>query len=1000
MKTDSLQRSSKAQIIHLRLNTAKIIRLIHAFLLLSYTLSAFGGEPTKPLSELQRDLVNLRFGMFIHFNPCTFLDPPDRLMYDHAPPRQGKDGVLGTADDLSPGLFNPKKLDCGQWADAAVSAGMKFAVLTTKHHDGFCLWPSKYSDYTVAQGFKRDVVREFTDAFRKRGLKVGLYYSIRDRTVGIADKAHGGVSPAQIQLIKNQLTDLLTQYGPILYIVFDAWGNGWHESPTFNDISYGDIYYHIKSIQPNCLVLNHSSEREVNDAPQLELTCNVKLPPGANWPAVGGNVIQKAWFWDPTCPTEEVKSVRWIVDEQLIPYNKRNTVFQLNCAPNRDGLMDDNVVKRLAEVGKAWTPPPPLERIPDSWKDWPVPLPIAAGPFQPTAESLKQYRCPEWFRDAKFGIWAHWGPQSVPGQGDWYARKMYEEGSDDYKFHVQHYGHPSKFGYKDIVALWKAEKFDPDRLVELYKRAGAKYLVAQGVHHDNFDLWNSKHHKWNAVNMGPHKDIVGLWAGAARKQGLRFGVSEHLERSYSWFNTNKGADKTGPLAGVPYDGNDPKYADFYFPPHEDTSVSYPVDPPVWWKKEWFDRVQDLVDSYHPDLLYTDGGIPFGEVGRSIVAHFYNANLKQHAGKLEAVYNIKAGLAGHGEYIDGAAVEECEMFSLNYLKKEPWQTEDATPAWYYDSKARCKSTAEIVNLLVGNVSKNGNLLLVVTQFPDGRLQPEAEQLLEQMAAWNAINGEAIYGTRPWNICGEGSDGGLDYNFVANAPEIRFTTKGNVLYAITLGWPADGTVLIHSLAKAYGTDVRKIKKLTVLGCDSKIEWSETPEGLRVQLPEKMPNELTAVVKLELDSPASDMAGYADKLPKSLASGKPATASSVFGVDVPSQAVDDNPGTCWSSCWLYQGNKINTWLEVDLGVPQTISSALLCEAYGDRIEEFSLQYWDHDQWKTFVTGTKVGKCWRKSFVPISAQRVRILVPKASSNPGLKEFRLFAEPLKAQAK
>lgn len=347
--------------------------LLAALSLLAVAAPAASAAPAKSLQELQLDLVNLRFGMFVHFNPCTFLEEKDRLMRDHAPPRQGKDGLLGTDDDLDPALFNPTKLDTGQWADAAVSAGMKFAVLTTKHHDGFCLWPSRYSDYTVAQGFRRDVVREFTDAFRRRGLKVGLYYSIRDRTAGIGDQTHGGVSPEKVQLIKNQLAELLTQYGPILYIVFDAWGNNWHESPTFSDLSYGEIYYYIKSIQPDCLVLNHSSAREVNDAPQLELHAGVKLPEGVDWPAVGGNTIQDLWFWFPGCETAPLKSVDWIVNQQLVPFNRRNVVFQLNCAPNPDGLMDENVLARLADVGKAWTPPPPLDHIPDTWKDWPVP---------------------------------------------------------------------------------------------------------------------------------------------------------------------------------------------------------------------------------------------------------------------------------------------------------------------------------------------------------------------------------------------------------------------------------------------------------------------------------------------------------------------------------------------------------------------------------------------------------------------------------------------------
>ncbi len=332
-----------------------------------------GKEPAKPLEQLQLDLVNLRFGMFIHFTPTTYLDLPDQLEPDHAPPRQGKDGILGTADDLSPNLLNPAKLDCGQWADAAKSAGMKFGVLTTKHHDGFCLWPSKYSDYTVAQGCKRDVVREFSDAFHKRGLKVGLYYSIRDRTGKIADSQHDGVSPEKIQLIKNQLTELLTGYGPILCIIFDAWGNTWHQSPTFSDIPYAEIYNHIKSIQPNCLVLNISRLRSVSDVPQIEMHAGMGLPTGQDWPAVGCDTMQANWFWRTNYPTSPIRSVQWIVQEKLIPLNQRNVVFQLNCSPNRDGLMDDNVVARLAEVGKAWAPPAPLERVPDSWKDWPVP---------------------------------------------------------------------------------------------------------------------------------------------------------------------------------------------------------------------------------------------------------------------------------------------------------------------------------------------------------------------------------------------------------------------------------------------------------------------------------------------------------------------------------------------------------------------------------------------------------------------------------------------------
>jgi alpha-L-fucosidase len=247
-------------------------------------------------------------------------------------------------------------------------------------------------------------------------------------------------------------------------------------------------------------------------------------------------------------------------------------------------------------------------------------LPIAAGQFEPTMDSLANYRCPEWFRDAKFGIWAHWGPQAVPMMGDWYARRMYIQGDRDYEDHLKRYGHPSEHGYKDIIPLWKAEKWDPDRLMQLYKRAGAKYFVSMGSHHDNFFLWNSKLHRWNSVQMGPHRDVVGEWQKAAKKYGLHFGVSEHLGASFTWFQPSHSADKTGPQAGVPYDGADPNNWDLYhFPAEPGDTGWYSTNPK--WHQQWYDEIKELVDNYHPDLLYTDGGVPFGnEVGRSMIAH--------------------------------------------------------------------------------------------------------------------------------------------------------------------------------------------------------------------------------------------------------------------------------------------------------------------------------------------------------------------------------------------
>ena len=468
------------------------------------------------------------------------------------------------------------------------------------------------------------------------------------------------------------------------------------------------------------------------------------------------------------------------------------------------------------------------------------------GPFAPDWESLRQYRCPDWFRDAKFGIWAHWGPQSVPGAGDWYARNMYIEGHAQYLHHVKTYGHPSKFGFKDIVALWTADQFDPDRLMELYVRAGAKYFVAQGVHHDNFDNWNSRHHRWNAVKKGPKKDIVGLWRAAALKRGLRFGVTEHLERSYCWFNTNKGRDQSGPLAGVPYDGNDPAHAEFYFPPHPDTSFAYPVNPPEWWPRQWFLRIQDLVDQYEPDLLYTDGAVPFGETGRKLVAHFYNGNIRRHGGRSEAVYAVKnAGAVrqrgDQGDYRDGVGVLDIERGVVKEIRAEPWQTDTCIGDWFYKTGIRYKSAPEIIQMLADVVSKNGNLLLNFPQRADGTLDDSEERILADLADWMAVNGEAIHGTRPWRIYGEGPT-----QFAAGTmaekegrtftpQDFRFTEKPGVLYAICLAAPAPSAALtVRSLSSGQPA----VTSVALLGCRETLRWSCDAAGLHVQLPAMLP------------------------------------------------------------------------------------------------------------------------------------------------------------------
>lgn len=471
--------------------------------------------------------------------------------------------------------------------------------------------------------------------------------------------------------------------------------------------------------------------------------------------------------------------------------------------------------------------------------------PIAPGPFQPTMDSLKQYTAPKWFRDAKFGIWAHWGPQAVPMDGDWYARNLYNQGSEQYNDHLERYGHPSVAGYKDIIPLWKAEKWDPDRLMKLYKEAGAHYFVSMGSHHDNFFLWNSKLHRWNSVQMGPHRDVVGEWQQAAKKYGLPFGVSEHLGASFTWFQMAHGADKTGPKAGVPYDGADPKYWDLYHFPAKPGDTGWYSNDPRWWK-EWYADIRELVDNYHPDLLYSDGGVPFGnEVGLSMIAHFYNANAAVHHGQVEAVYNCK-------QVSDGRWVQDLERGVMGGIDPNPWQTDTSIGDWFYNRNWKFRPVSWVVHTLVDNVSKNGNLLLNVVLRPDGSLDPEVETMLHDLAVWSRTHGEAIYGSRPWTVYGEGSvkarGGAFKEDYTYTAKDIRFTTQGKTLYALAMGWPSDGKVTIRSLARPTGESVNKIKSIRLLGYKDPIKWVQTPDALTVYLPTKPVSELTAGLRIE--------------------------------------------------------------------------------------------------------------------------------------------------------
>jgi alpha-L-fucosidase len=485
-------------------------------------------------------------------------------------------------------------------------------------------------------------------------------------------------------------------------------------------------------------------------------------------------------------------------------------------------------------------------------------LPMSKGKFKPTDESLKQYECPEWFRNAKFGIWSVWGPISVARQGDWYSKKIYEHdyfdcekneyhrASGQYKYHLAHYGHPSEFGFKDLIPLWKAEKWNPEEQMKLFKRAGAKYFVTIATHHDNFFLWNSKLHKWNAANMGPEKDLVGLWKEAAKKEGLFFGVTEHLGASYNWFQVAHGADQLGDKAGVPYDGANPAYWDLYHEPSKPGDREWLTNDPKR-QRDWYDRIQELIDNYLPDLLYSDSALPFGDVGRTLIAHYYNqdANRKKAKG---VVYTCK-------EESDSRWVRDYELGVAEGISEFPWQTDTNLGDWIYREGMRYRTAKQVIQMLIDIVSKNGNLLLDVVQTPEGDIDEAQIRILEEIAAWMQDNAPAIFDTRPWKVYGEGpsvtelQEKGQFHGIkdVRNykAGDLRFTAKGNTIYAFCMEKP-ESDIHISSLGLQTATG-RKVKSISLLGSKEKIKWTQNKDEILIQRPEQLPEYSTVVFEI---------------------------------------------------------------------------------------------------------------------------------------------------------
>ncbi|MFP5235259.1 MAG: alpha-L-fucosidase [Acidobacteriota bacterium] len=561
-------------------------------------------------------------------------------------------------------------------------------------------------------------------------------------------------------------------------------------------------------------------------------------------------------------------------------FNKLHQTYEEFCAtPENERVfyaLENGKIVQTKLNNADWSPTAwgsPGELPGGSWDGVPMQAPVGGlngeGPYQANWDSLLHYDAPEWYRDAKFGIWAHWSPQCVPEDGDWYARNMYEEGSPNYRYQMEHYGHPSKFGYKDLCAQWTLLNWEPEALIERYKNAGARLFIALANHHDGFDAWGSKHQPWNAVNHGPHRDVVGEWAAAARRKGMRFGVTVHQARNWWWFQTSHNADKKGQLAGVPYDGRMTKAegkGQWWdgLDPQRLYGVKHPKDalPDASYVKNFYDRTRDLIDQHDPDLLYFDNALlPLGWGGMNIGAYFYNHNLKTR-GKMEAVLNIK----NVPDKLAKAVVADYERGLTSGIMTYAWQSETCIGQWHYNRTLFEGPGAfggylpprDAIHWLVDTVSKNGTFILNIPGKPDGTIDRKEIAVLDEIAAWLKINGEAIFETRPWTVYGEGPNAIKSGSFQGNSisalgsQDIRFTrNKANTaIYAIFMGWPG-WHAKIASLGLSSKTNPGKVQNVTLLGSDAKVNWKQEADALHLQAPGGSPveNSYGAAFKIAL-------------------------------------------------------------------------------------------------------------------------------------------------------
>ncbi len=474
-------------------------------------------------------------------------------------------------------------------------------------------------------------------------------------------------------------------------------------------------------------------------------------------------------------------------------------------------------------------------------------------PYQPTWDSLSMRQTPRWLRDGKFGIYTHWGIYSVPAQGPngtWFANHTYnDKDSPERKYWESHYGPLQKFGYKDFIPKFTGEKFNADEWADLFQKAGARFAGPVAVHHDGFCMWDTRYSNWNAAKMGPKRDVVGELAKAIKKRDMKFVTAFHHAENWFYFPT---WDKR-------YDCGDPRYSGLYGPIHDKGTP-----PTQAFLEDWKNKVIEVIDKYEPDFVWFDFGL--NQITdcykQDVLAYYYN---KAAAAHKEVVVTYKSH-----HLPPGSGLLDLELGQETELTYHDWITDSTVDdgcAWGYVEGRGFKTTENLVVNLVDRVSKNGYLLLNVGPKPDGTIPDEAKTVLLGLGAWLKINGEAIYGTTPWSVAGEGptrlggnanGGGGKGFNednrLRYTARDIRFTVKENVLYATVLARP-EGKVLIKTLAPTYnwpGFYPSEIVSITMLGDGKPLKWEMTQQGLAIEPPKTIPCDYACVFKIERKRP----------------------------------------------------------------------------------------------------------------------------------------------------